>query len=74
MQNLIIYKFNPLYHILDEISLDLKFKIFLVNDEKSLNYVIKNLNNYLIISNKEYLNSGKQFIIENFPINIFRPN
>ena len=72
MQNLIIYKFNPLYHILDEISLDLKFKIFLVNDEKSLNYVIKNLNNYLIISNKEYLNSGKQFIIENFPINIFK--
>ena len=72
MQNLIIYKFNPLYHILDEISLDLNFKIFLVNDEKSLNYVIKNLNNYLIISNKEYLNSGKQFIIENFPINIFK--
>ena len=72
MQNLIIYKFNPLYHILDEISLDLNFKIFLVNDEKSLNYVIKNLNNYLIISNKEYLNFGKQFIIKNSPINIFK--
>ena len=61
-----------MYHILDEISLDLNFKIFLVNDEKSLNYVIKNLNNYLIISNKEYLTSGKQFIIENFPINIVK--
>ena len=72
MQNLIIYKFNPLYHILDELSLDLNLKIFLVNDENSLNDVIKNLNNYLIISNKEYLNSGKQFIIENFPINIFK--
>ena len=72
MQNLIIYKFSPLYHILDELSLDLNFKIFLVNDENSLNDVIKNLNNYLIISNKEYLNSGKQFIIENFPINIFK--
>ena len=72
MQNLIIYKFNPLYHILDEISLDLNFKIFIVNDENSLNDKIKNLNNYLIISNKEYLNSGKQFIIENFPINIFK--
>ena len=44
----------------------------MVNDEKSLNYVIKNLNNYLIISNKEYLNSSKQFIIGNFPINIFK--
>ena len=72
MQNLIIYKFNSLYHILDELSLDLNFKIFLVNDENSLNDVIKNLNNYLIISNKEYLKSGKQFIIENFPINIFK--
>ena len=72
MQNLIIYKFNPLYHILDELSLDLNFKIFIVNDENSLNDVIKNLNNYLIISNKEYLYSGKQFIIVNFPINIFK--
>ena len=72
MQNLIIYKFNPLYHILDELSLDLNFKIFIANDENSLNDVIKNLNNYLIISNKEYLNSDKQFIIENFPIKIFK--
>ena len=72
MQNLIIYKFNPLYHILDELSLDLNFKIFIANDENSLNDIIKNLNNYLIISNKEYLNSGKQFIIENFPIKIFK--
>ena len=72
MQNLIIYKFNPLYHILNELNLDLNFKIFIANDENSLNDIIKNLNNYLIISNKEYLNSGKQFIIENFPINIFK--
>ena len=72
MQNLIIYKFNPLYHILDELSLDLNFKIFIANNESSLNDIIKNLDNYLIISNKEYLNSGKQFIIENFPINIFK--
>ena len=72
MQNLIIYKFNSLYHILDELSLDLNFKIIIVNDENSLNDIIKNLNNYLIISKKEHLNSDKQFIIENFPINIFK--
>ena len=72
MQNLIIYKFNPLYHILDELSLDLNFKIFIANDENSLNNLTKNLNNYLIISNKEYLNFRKQFVIENFPINIFK--
>ena len=72
IQNLIIYKFNPLYHILDELSLDLNFKIFIANDENSLNNLTKNLNNYLIISNKEYLNFRKQFVIENFPINIFK--
>ena len=61
-----------MYHILDELSLDLNFKIFIANNENSLNNTIKNLNNYLIISNKEYLYSGKQFIIVNFPINIFK--
>ena len=71
-QNLIIYKLNPLYHILDELSSDLNFAIFNANNENSLNDIIKNLNNYLIISNKEYLYSGKQFIIVNFPINIFK--
>ena len=65
-QNLIIYKFNPLYHILDELSLDLNFKIFIANNENSLNDIIKNLNNYLIISNKanaEGLNYAKKFSI-----------
>ena len=71
-QNLIIYKFNPLYHILDELSLDLNFKIFIAKNENSLNDMIKNLNNYLIISNKEHLNSGKQYTIEKLPINIFK--
>ena len=72
MQNLIIYKFNPLYHILDELSSDLNFTIFIANNENSLNDIIKNRDNYLIISNKEYLYSGKQFIIVNLPINIFK--
>ena len=71
-QNLIIYKFNPLYHILDELNLDLNFKIFIAKNENSLNDMIKNLNNYLIISNKEHLNSGKQYTIEKLPINIFK--
>ena len=36
-QNLIIYKLNPLYDILEELSLDLNFKISLIEDENSLN-------------------------------------
>ena len=36
-QNLIIYKFNGLYQILEELGLDLNFKIISVDDEESLN-------------------------------------
>ena len=42
MQNLIIYKFIPLYDILEELSLDLNFNISLIEDEKSLNQKTKN--------------------------------
>ena len=48
IQNLIIYKFTSLYHILLELDLDLNFKICFVDNENSLNYEVKNLNNYLI--------------------------
>ena len=72
MQNLIIYKFTSLYHILEELSLDLNFNISFVDDVNSLNNKLKNHNNYLIISNKKYLDISNQFVIENIPINIFK--
>ena len=72
MQNLIIYKFTSLYNILEELSLDLNFKISFVNSENSLNNEVKNNNNYLILSNKKYPNIGNQFVLENTPINIFK--
>ena len=72
MQNLIIYKFTPLYHILEELSLDLNFNISFVDDVNSLNNKLKNSNNYLIISNKKYLDISNQFVLENTPINIFK--
>ena len=72
MQNLIIYKFTSLYHILEELSLDLNFKISFVNNESSLNNELKNNNNFLILSNKKYPNIGNQFVLENTPINIFK--
>ena len=71
-QNLIIYKFSELYHILEELDQDLNFKITLVDNEKSLNGKVKNLHNYLIISNKKYLNTDHQFVLDNLPINIFK--
>ena len=71
-QNLIIYKFNSLYHILEELSLDLNFEIIYVDNEKLLNEKIKILKNYLIISNKKYSNINNHFILENLPLNIFK--
>ena len=72
MQNLIIYKFTQLYHILEELSLDLNFKITFADSENSLNDILKNQNNYLIISNKKYSDIGNEFVLENTPIKIFK--
>jgi hypothetical protein len=72
IHNLIIYKFSQLYQILEEISSNFNFNISFVDNENSLNDKIKNLNDYLIISNKKYLNIDTQFILDNLPINIFK--
>jgi len=71
-QNLIIYKFNGLYQILEELGLDLNFKIIVVDNEESLNEKIKKIHNYLIISNKKYPDIENQFVVANLPINIFK--
>ncbi len=72
IQNLIIYKFSSLYHILEEIGLDLNIKITFVDNENFLNEKLKNLNNCLIISNKKYPRISNLFVLNNTPINIFK--
>ena len=72
LQNLIIYKFSSLFHILEELSLELNINVFFADTENSLNEKTKNLNNYLIISNKKYSRINNQFVIGNIPINIFK--
>jgi len=71
-QNLIIYKFTSLYHILEELGLDLNFKLSFADNENSLKDKIKNQSNYLIISSKKYLDIDNQFVLENTPIKIFK--
>ena len=71
-QNLIIYKFKSLYHILEELGLDFNFKITQVDSENSLKEKLQNQNNHLIISNKKYLDIGNQFVLDNSPINILK--
>ena len=71
-QSLIIYKFNSLYHILEELSLDLNFKIIYLDSENLLYEKIKSSNNHLIISNRKNLNFSNHVYLDNKPINIFK--
>ena len=71
-QNLIIYKFTELYHILEELGLNLNFKITFADSDDNLKDKVNNLNNYLIISNKKHLEIDHQFVLDNLPINIFK--
>ena len=70
-QNLIIYKFNELYHIFEELSSELNFKIIHIKDEKLLNQKINALNNFLVLTNKKDLHIKNLIIIEKLPIKIF---
>ena len=71
-QNIIIYKFNALYQILEELGADLNFNIAFEDKEDFLNERVNNLNNYLIISNKKYSDIRNQFVLDNLPINLFK--
>jgi len=71
-QKLIIYKLKSLYYILEELNLDLNCKIIFVDDDNSLNDEVEKFHNYLIISNKKYLDVNNQFILNNMPINIYQ--
>ena len=52
-QNLIIYDYNLLYLIFEELNLDLNFNIIEVENQKQLQEVIKKKSNYLIITKKK---------------------
>ena len=72
VQYLIIYKFNSLYHILEELGLDLNYKIISANSKDYLKDKVINHNNSLIITNTKHLDIGNHFILDNSPINIFK--
>lgn len=72
IKNLIVYNLKTLFNILDEISLDLNFNIVYVNNENSFRNEIENMNNYLVITDKKNQNIDYQFILDCFPINIFK--
>jgi hypothetical protein len=71
-QNLIIYKFLSLYHILDELRSNLNYKIVKVENENILKNQVKDLNNYIIITKNKNLNFPNIICIDNLPLNIFK--
>ena len=66
-QTLVIYDFNILYEILNELENYINFN--LLNIKKSSDINLKTVDNYLIISNK-IQNVENQIIIDQFPIDI----
>ena len=69
-QNLIIYNFDVLYHILKELDEDLNFKILHISNEKILNTEIEKLDDYLIITKKNNLNLKNSVFLESFPFKL----
>ncbi|SMF80543.1 winged helix-turn-helix domain-containing protein [Candidatus Pelagibacter sp. HIMB1321] len=72
MNNLVIYKSSSLYDILKEISSDFNFKIEFIDEENKLNVKLKTLKNYLILSNKKYLDINDLIVLYDLPMNIFK--
>ena len=61
-----------MYHILEELGLDLNFKITFAETKNSLKDKVINHNNSLIITNTSHADIGNHFILDNIPINIFK--
>ncbi len=70
IQKLIIYKFEKLYHILNELQEHLNINIVEITNESNLILEIKKSSNFLILTKKYELNITNQIIINNFPIKI----
>ena len=69
-QNLIIYRFDNLYHTLKELEYDLNYKIFEATSEKNLNSLILTLQNYLIVSSKKISYKNQYLILDKLPIKL----
>ena len=67
-QNLIIYKFNSLYHTLKELEQDLNFEVFQATNEKDLKNLISALQNNLIITLKKNCNENHYIVLDKLPI------
>ena len=69
-QNLIIYEFKILFDILNEIKEQLNFNLLNISKQEYSQLKMDNLENYLIISNNEDINSESQIAIGKYPLKL----
>ena len=69
-QNLIIYDFDELFFIFNEIKKDLNFNLINVSRQEFSNLNLLQINSYLIVSKKEILNVKNHVIFKNLPLKI----
>jgi len=69
-QNLIIYDFQVLFDILNEIKNHLNFKLINVKKKENLKIKLKSLNNNLIISKSKIINFDNQIFIDIYPLKL----
>ncbi|MDC3120762.1 winged helix-turn-helix domain-containing protein [Candidatus Pelagibacter sp.] len=70
IQNLIVYQFNTLYEILNELEENLNFDVLDTNSEKSLKSKINISKKYVIVTKKRILNLDNQIVLDKFPIKL----
>ena len=69
-QNIIIYEYPELFHILEELSVKFNFNIINITNYEILIVQLKDLSNYLIVTKKKIPNINDQIIFKDFPIKI----
>jgi len=70
IQNVIIYKFNNLFEILNEISQDIGINFIEAHNENNLKNIIQNSSHYLILTQQNISNLDNQLQLINIPIKI----
>jgi len=69
-QNLIIYDFNELFSILEEIKDNLNFNLLNVSNKEFSDLKLNQLNSFLIITKNKVPNLENQIVINNYPLRI----
>ena len=69
-QNLVIYDFNELFSILNEIKDNLNFNLLNVSKKEFSDLKFEELQSFLIITKNKVPNLKNQIILDNYPLKI----